>query len=176
MGRCIATCIPFEIKIEPYYHYEKYFADGFFDCFTETEKNFYHLKEDLFIANYKDFVLEFSDLIDKKMLLSYHRDSEGKLCHVFIEADDPLINQTTAEGFKDIFSRDNRNALIPFFEEQPPYFLSTTCSQCGDVWLFYSDGGKSYLESYDILRVAERFISKSMKNPLAKAVKFGLYG
>jgi hypothetical protein len=54
--------------------------------------------------------------------------------------------------------------------------FSITAAMYGDIWLFYSDGGKSYLESYDLLRVTEKLLGKCMKNPLAKAVKFGLYG
>jgi hypothetical protein len=176
MGRSIVACIPFVINTNKWYDKDKYFANGFFDCYTETEKNVYHLKEDLFIANYKDFVLEFSDLIDEQMMLRHYMDGKGQHCETFIEADDPLLNQTTVDGFKELFDRDKRNGLMPYFEEGYGNMFSTLGGECKDKWLFHNAGGKAFLETYGLFNTVERIIGKSMKNPLAKAVKFGLYG
>jgi len=47
---------------------------------------------------------------------------------------------------------------------------------CEQYWLFYSGSYKAYLEEYSTLSHFEKVLAKTMKNPLAKAIKFGIFG
>jgi hypothetical protein len=164
MGAGIAAVIPLIFRKDlPWVNdEERYFSKGFFDNFTPTGKEkVYAIKEDLLLGNYKTFLCEFYDLIDE----SIEQATE-------LTAHD-IPNATTPSEFKDVFSGDARNMQCPFVYYNT--FSAVGCF-CYDHWLFYNGSYKAYLESYATLRHLENILSKAMKNPLANAVKFGVFG
>jgi hypothetical protein len=68
-----------------------------------------------------------------------------------------------------------RNSSTPFIYPHWSTF-STLGGQCKEYWLFYSGSYKAYLEEYTTLEHLERILSKTMKNPLANTIKFGIFG
>ena len=73
------------------------------------------------------------------------------------------------------FSREQRNATIPFIDDIPGIF-SCVYYDHNIPYIFYSGSYKAYLEDYSTLNHMEKFLAKAMTNPLKEAVKFGIYG
>ena len=167
MGTGIMAAIPLVFKPFRQRNFEEdYFARGFFDNFaideTSVQKT-YIIKEDLLINNYKSFLSEFYELIGEdffkatKLTLDSIPDAKG------------------LDVFSEVFNGNNRNNCVPFIYDYQSMFSVLGC-QCEEYWLFYSGSYKAYLEEYSILLHFEKVLAKTMKNPLANAVKFGIFG
>lgn len=164
MGTGIAAAIPLVFtqysKYEPLK--ERYFAEGFVDNYNievENGKKYYCIKENLLIDNYKTFLLEFYDLIGEKSELT----------------ENMLIEAKNLIEFTDVYKGRNRNNRAPFIYTCSSSFGVLGC-ECEEYWLFYSGSSKAYLEVYATLLHFELILSKAMKNPLANATKFGIFG
>ena len=48
--------------------------------------------------------------------------------------------------------------------------------RCQSYWMFYMGSYKAILEEYATLLHFEKILAKAMNNPLARAVKFGIFG
>jgi hypothetical protein len=162
MGTGIAAAIPLEFTPDGRFGREhEYFTKNFFDNFvlTENEGNkVYTIKPELLVNNYKSFFKEFYDLIE---------DDTSEF--------DALPNAGNMDEFMDIFDKDKRNSGTPFIYSHWSTFSTLGC-RCSDYWLFYSGSYKAYLEVYSTLNHMEKMVSKAVKNPLANAVKFGIFG
>ena len=169
MGTGIAAAVP--LVFTPYEQWgseklvEKYFAQGFLDNFDVAESNskkLYTIKPELLLGNYSAFLEEFYDLIEE----DFHESTDLTFGHI------PSAN--SIEEFIKIFDGNNRNNQVPFMYN--PHFLSVRGCECRKYWLFYSGSYKAFLESYSTLVHFEKILAKAMTNPLANAVKFGIFG
>jgi len=145
----------------------KYFTAGFFDNYEVTEdggSKLYTVKSDLLLNNYKAFLTEFYDLIEE--------DARKKTGLFF----DELPSADTPTEFKEIFNGNQRNNRVPFIYTSPYMFSCLGGCVCEEFWLFYSGSHKAMLETYSTLLHMEKMLVKSMKSPLASAVKFGIFG
>ena len=174
MGTGIMAAVP--LVFEPHKSYgrqekleEKYFSKGFLSNFDveETESGIkYVIQKDLLLNNYKQFLLEFYDVIEEDF--KYKTD---------IDPDNiPVANKL--EEFENIFEDQTRNRQVPFIDEGSSRFsgFSVLGCACTKFWLFYSGSYKAYLEVYSTLIHCEKILAKAMSNPLANAVKFGIFG
>jgi len=167
MGQSIAAAIPLTFKPHNRFGIEtRDFSDGFFKSFDMTEQDgakIYTIKSDLLIQNYKSFLLEFYELIGVDLKERTKIDPES-----IPEAND-------IEEFISAFDGDVRNNRVPFIYDT--YIAFSTLGGITNLyWLFYSSGGKALLEEYSAFLHFERILSKTMQNPLAGVVKFGLFG
>ena len=64
---------------------------------------------------------------------------------------------------------------MPFIYDIPGMFSTLGC-ECQVYWLFYSGSYKAFLEEYTALMHFERVLARAMINPLASAIKFGIFG
>ena len=167
MGRGIIAAIP--IILTPYEYCqleEKYFAQGFLDNFNIeviNAKKYYTIKEDLLINNYKTFLTEFYDLIEEDFCERTHLTYDN------------LPDLKNLDEFNDFFSSDKREGWVPIIDHTSFGFDVVGC-ECEEYWLFYSGSYKADLEEYTTLLHFEKVLARAMKNPLANAVKFGIYG
>jgi len=170
MGTGIMAAVP--LLFEPYKSYgrqekikSEYFTKGFFENFNidENESGIsYVIKKDILFNNYKQFLLEFYDLIEMDFTN-------------YTELDIDIIPKiSNFDDFSEIFDKDKRNGLVPFIYYYYSTFQVLGC-QCKKYWLFYSGSYKAYLEVYNTLLHFEKILSKAMKNPLANAVRFGIF-
>jgi len=165
MGRGIAAAVPLTFGQGRRGLDEKIFVVGFLDCYnmTETEgKKLYTIKSEILLNNYKSFLEEFYDLIGEDF------QRETKLTF------DEVPNASNLEEFMDVFSKSSRGGWTPFTDYG--YSFSTIGCDCDDYWMFYSGSYKAELEEYCSLAHFEKILAKAMDNPLAKAVKFGMFG
>jgi len=162
MGTGIAAVIPIVLgpprsgwnrKID-----NKYFSPTFFECYDVNEDgSVYTIRHEMFLHNYQSFLTEFYDCIGE----DYDANS---------------IPQTSNfDEFRNIFDRDERNAGVPYIDLHWSMF-SMLGGVCEEYWKFYSGSYKAMLEEYSTLMHFERILAVAMKNPLAGAVKFGIYG
>ena len=164
MGRGIAAAIPLTFKPHSNFEFKKQnFTTGFFDNFILNKKsNIYKIKTDLILQNYKSFLLEFYELIEEDF------EECTKL------SPNAIPNATKLNEFLKVFSHDKRNGTIPFIYDHLAF--STLGGDSSLYWLFYDGSCKAFLEDYSSLMHFERILSKTMKNPLAGAIKFGIFG
>jgi hypothetical protein len=73
----------------------------------------------------------------------------------------------------DRFSKENHKGF-PYVQEGQ--FFSCAGCQCLEGFLFYRGSYKAILEEYTTLIHFEKILCHAMKNPLAHAVKFAMYG
>jgi len=166
MGTGIMAAIPIVFKpyerrtIDP-----RNFSKGFFNNYDDSNtdgKQIYTIKESLLINNYKTFLTEFYELIDE----DFYEEANTNI------ADLPDV--CDLEAFTKFFKGDNRNNRVPFMYGAS--FFSVLGCQCMQYWLFYGGSYKAILETYSTLVHFEKILAKSMKNPLANAIKFGIFG
>lgn len=55
------------------------------------------------------------------------------------------------------------------------YSVHTLGCECSEYFIFYMGSYKAILESYETLLHMEKILSKVMKNPLVKSVKFCIH-
>jgi len=167
MGTGIMAAIPLVFKAHERFGIDaKNFTTGFFDNYNVEEidgKKIYTIKEDLLIDNYRPFLVEFYDFIEEDI------QKATKL------APDAIPDTGSLEEFMEVFEGRNRNNRVPFTYPTPMMFSTLGCV-CEEYWLFYSGSYKAYLEVYSTLQHFERILAKAMKNPLANAIKFGIFG
>jgi len=160
MGTGINAVVPLKFSPEGYFGIkQQYFTKGFFDNFDVMENNgkmLYTIKQELLINNYKPFLAEFYDLIEENLDIN------------------TLTDANNLDEFMEIFDSKKRNST-PFIYSHASTFSTLGC-KCYDYWLFYNGSYKAHLEEYCTLMHLERVLAKSMKNPLANAVKFGIFG
>ena len=167
MGRGIEAAIP--IILTPYEYCqlkEKHFARGFLDNFNIeviNAKKYYTIKEDLLISNYKTFLAEFYDIIEEDF---------SEMTNLTY---DNLPDFKTLDEFNDFFNCDKREGCFPLIDHTSFGFDVVGC-ECEEYWSFYSGSYKAYLEVYTTLLHFEKILARAMKNPLANAVKFGIFG
>jgi len=132
------------------------FAPDFFECYdVSKDGRVYTIKHEILLNNYKSFLTEFYDLIGEERNISE-------------------ISQVDSYGkFGEAFDRDARNASVPFIDCTG---FSMLGGNCKEYWMFYSGSYKAFLEEYSTLTHFERILANTMKNPLASAIKFGIYG
>jgi len=174
MGTGIMAAVP--LVFEPHKSYGKqdklekrYFSKEFFSNFDfeETESGVnYFIKKDLLLTNYKQFLLEFYDVIEEDF--KYETDIDPE--------EIPIANNF--EEFENIFEAMRRNRQVPFIDNGIPRFsgFEVVGCECTKYWLFYDGSYKAYLEVYSTLLHFEKILVKAMNNPLANAVKFGIFG
>ena len=167
MGTGIDAAIPLSFrKIDSYRNEDKYFTEGFFDNYDIVESNgekIYTIKTDLLLSNFLPFLIEFYNLIEEDLLIYAKLDQYD------------VSNVSSLESFVKAFSFSDRNGRVPFIYKTPSMFSTLGC-ECEEYWLFYSGSYKAFLETYETLMHFEKILAKSMKNPLAKAIKFGIFG
>jgi len=165
MGTGIAAAIP--IVFKPYNGRElneSYFPKGFLDNFnvkkSKGEKT-YSIKADLLINNYKPFLVEFYNLIEEDFFESTQL--------IF----DNIPDANNLDEFLEAFNR--KDGMPPCIETHYGFFSVSGC-RCQPYWLFYMGSYKAILEEYATLLHFEKILAKAMNNPLARAVKFGIFG
>ena len=167
MGTGINAAIPIILKAHKGHPLNPdYFTQGFFGNYSiEGTHNdqAYVIKQDILINNYKPFLTEFYELIEEDFTemtnLTYNTIPKANNLDEFFKS----------------FSGKNRNNRAPFIYDIPEMF-SILGGYCEQYWLFYSGSYKAYLEEYSTLSHFEKVLAKTMKNPLAKAIKFGIFG
>ena len=84
---------------------------------------------------------------------------------------------STFDEFEDYFSRNNQNRKSgsPFLYGQFIAF-SFLGGQSSYYWHFYNGSYKAYIEVYSTFRHFESILQRTMKNPLAHVLKFGIFG
>jgi len=167
MGTGIMAAIPLIFSTHDRFGLDKKdFTINFFDSYDVSDtdgKKVYTIKTDLLLNNYKPFLAEFYDLIEEDF------QEETNL------APDAIPDASNLDEFIEAFGGRNRNNRVPFTYPTPMMFSTLGCV-CEEYWLFYSGSYKAYLEVYCTLSHFERILSKTMKNPLANAIKFGIFG
>lgn len=164
MGQGIAAAIPLTFKPHDRFRADNFTA-GFFDNFDlkDADAKIYTIKQDLLLQNYKPFLLEFYDLIEEDF------EERTKI------APDTIPDAATLDEFIQAFDGRERNNRVPFIYDQ--YIAFNTLGGVSSLyWLFYSGSYKAIIEVYSSFLHFERILAKTMKNPLASAVKFGLFG
>jgi len=149
MGTGISAAIPFKlVKHNKFIINEKDFSSGFFDNYDVDD-------------------------VDSRKIYSIKIEED------FYETtglrDDDIQEINCFDYFVEIFNADYRNHKIPFIYEHSGMFSVIGC-ECYEYWLFYSGSYKAYLETYCTLTHMEKILSKTMLNPLAKSIKFGIFG
>ena len=159
MGTGIAAAIP--ILIKPRMDYGgNYFSTTFFSHYSELDAGgVFIINENFFLENYTTFLDEFYDLIGKED--EFVKNKLPKVC--------------TFEEFTEVFDRRARNGRSPFVCDELGLF-SFSGGVSSLFWHFYSGSYKALLEEYSSLLHFEKILQKSMKNPLANVVKYGLFG
>jgi len=145
---------------------EKDFPAGFFGNYIaeeKGEKQIYTIKQDLLLNNYKSFLAEFYELIEEDF------EKYTKLTFGSIPDASSLVE------FIEVFNGNNRGNRVPFEYGFATMFSTIGC-RCDEYWLFYSGSYKALLEEYTTLAHFEKILAKAMSNPLAKSVKFGIFG
>ena len=168
MGTGIMAAIPIVFKPNDRFGInEKNFTTGYFDNFDVAEndgKKIYTIRKDILLKNYKLFLTEFYNLIEEDF------QEETSI------APEVIPNANSLDEFMEAFSSNNRNNRVPFIYETPFMFSVLGGCVCEEYWLFYSGSYKAVLEEYSTLLHFEKIVAKSMSNPLANAIKFGIFG
>ena len=142
---------------------EKNFTHGFFNNYNVEEdgKKYYTIKKELLLNNYKSFLIEFYNLIGEDIINEFELDD--------------IPEMDTLDEFEKVFDKKFRNnSTLLIYKE--PYAFSVLGCLCIHYWIFYSGSYKAYLEEYTTLAHFESVLAKTMKNPLANAIKFGIFG
>ena len=167
MGRGIMAAIPIVIKPPKRDVFEeRYFTQGFFDNYEDYEEDgekALMIKESLLIDNYRPFLSEFNELI------GLMTSEEARL------ASAALPDAKNLDEFAEAFTQENRDYKMPHIDSSSFAFSVLGC-RCEQYWLFYNGSYKAILEEYKTLLHFERVLAKAMANPLANAVKFGIFG
>jgi len=162
MGTGITAVIPLSFQVDD----KNYFAKGFFDNFNmKNPRSGSHcvINDGILLKNYRLFLIEFYQLIE-----------EDIKCATMLAPDEiPLANNL--DEFYAGFDRNKRGGYVPHIKEER-YGFSTLGCKIDAYWMFYIGSYKAILEVYCTLTHFERILSKAMKNPLAKSVKFGIFG
>jgi hypothetical protein len=159
MGTGIAAAIPIALKKSRYYEPSE-FSEKFWDGYIlDSSSQIYRIKEELLVDNYQPFLKEFYDLIGEP------EDLMGRAVPAVVNFND----------FSAVFDGGQRNMKMPFIDYSTIGF-SFLGGESSFYWLFYSGSYKAYLETYKTLLHFERILSKTMKNPLANFIKFGIFG
>ena len=159
MGTGIAAAIPIVIKPREFTGKE-YFSNQFFTHFDkENEGGIYTIKIDFLLEHYFQFLKEFYELIGETEKLE--------------RMEVPIL--ITFEEFEKYFSFSNRNGKSIFIYNQHIAF-SFSGGQSSYYWHFYSGSYKAIVEVYSTFLHFERILQKTMKNPLAQVLKFGIFG
>ena len=162
MGTGIAAAIP--LIWEPYKRWgvegveKNDFSPAFFDNYDIDETgDIYTIKHEVLLNNYKSFFVEFYDWIGEP-------------------TDADLPKAESLQDFCDVFNIKARNGRnVPFFDKHGSYF-SMLGGLCQEHWMFYFGSYKALVEVYSTFLHFERILARAMENPLAGAVKFGLFG
>ena len=143
---------------------EKNFTQGFFNNYNVEEEDgrkYYTIKKELLLNNYKSFLIEFYNLISEDIINEFELDN--------------IPEMDTLDEFEKVFDKKTRkNSELLIYKE--PYAFSVIGCRCIEYWIFYSGSYKAYLEEYTTLAHFESVLAKTMKNPLANAIKFGIFG
>jgi hypothetical protein len=170
MGRAIGAVVPIEFNVKGYHYYGKKKVDeafhnrllDFYDIVKEsTEDDWeasFKIKEDILIKNYRDFLLEFYDLIGE----DFYKKSE-------IPRESEKLYLNDINSFYDVFSKYDV-ACIPRMRDG--YYASVCGCNCTKSWCFYMGSYKAWVEVYTTFMHFERILAKTMENPLAKITKF----
>ena len=159
MGRGISASIPLIIQPRTD-NGEKYFSDSFFQYYNKSDDNgIFTIKENLLLENYSSFLAEFYEIIGEQSKLESLN----------------VPDVSTFEEFEVAFTHRNRNGRCPFLYEHSGHF-SFLGGESSYYWNFYSACYDAYVEVYSIFLHFERILQKTIKNPLADLIKFGLFG
>jgi hypothetical protein len=178
MGVGIGAVVPLKVSIKSWDFDNnmnnlkiRYFHNDFFSFFNgEKRDNGYDgyyvftIKSDFLLANYKDFLCEFYQLIGEDL---FERTK--------ISSEDDILKLKEIDSFIAAFNQDARGDDIPYICSSLG-MVSTLGCKCLESWLFYFGSYKACLEVYTTFIHFERILVKAMKNPLAKIVKFCEYG
>jgi hypothetical protein len=168
MSQIIAAAVPLIISPDRWSRNtkfdEKYLVPGFLDNYSAQEagSTILRINEDLLLRNYKDFLDEFYGFIGESLVKCTGMDNYQ------------VPEANTLDEFREAFD-EMRSGRVPIIYERPSTFSTLGC-QCDAYWIFYMGSSDAYLEDYSTLRHLENILAKAMKNPLAKAVKFGMFG
>jgi hypothetical protein len=145
---------------------DKRFHKEFFNFFNRKKTGndyVFTVKNDFLLANYKDFLCEFYQLI------------EEDLCErAKITMESELLKIKDMDSFRSAFEHYARNGHIPDICSSRGMVSVLGCN-CIESRVFYFGSYKAYLEEYTTFTHFERILVKAMKNPLAKIVKFCEY-
>jgi len=187
MGAGIAAAIPLVFK--PYEDdcfngpKAEYFSHGFLENYTveekegdskriramrdgsveKTKERIYSIKNDLLIDNYRHFLTEFYALMDEDLYEQTGMTS------------DSIPDVKVIDDFKKIFGEKESGRLLPFIYRGSWAFSVLGC-RCEEYWIFYTGSYKAYLEEYSTFLHFEKILAKTINNPLANAIKFGIFG
>ena len=187
MGTGIAAAIPLVLRPHEHSFYGEIeaqnFSHGFIDNYTveererngkwiqynkdgsdeESKEKVYSIKNDLLIANYRSFLTEFYDLID----VDLHDQTRMAL--------DDIPDVLDVDDFKKVFGKENVQLRLPFVFNNSMAFSVLGCC-CDEYWVFYIGSYRAILEEYCTLLHFEKVLAKAMSNPLANAIKLGIFG
>jgi hypothetical protein len=174
MGVGIGAVVPLKLSINSW-DFDKninslktrYFHNDFFNFFNHKKKDdnyVFTIKNDLLLANYKDFLCEFYQLIGEDLFECTK-----------ISPEDDLLKLKDMDSFIAAFDHRARGGYAPDICNLREMVSVLGCA-CLESWLFYFGSYKAYLEVYKTFMHFERILVKAMENPLAKIVKFCEYG
>ena len=163
MGVRISAAVPLKFRNIGFSMLEVDFAKSFmnnYDTNYYSGERIYSIKTDVLFDNYKDFLYEFYELIGEDV-------SEDS----WLSSISPSINNI--EDFKTEFSFEN-STDAPYVDDSR-YFFTEGC-ECLEYWVFYNGSFKVMLEDESTLFHFEKVLTKIMKNPLGRSIKFGMEG
>lgn len=164
MGVGIAGIIPLAFTVKPCNKED--LEEEFLDCYVYDEnQEVYFIKMDFLMNNFKHFSLEF-----KKTLKTSDTEFDVDWEKFDLLDFDNCNFQVLEEFFK-----VNKKGYRPSFEHGR-YGISVLNIEVYRYLLIYFGSYKAYLEEYSTLQDMEFLTTKAIENPLAKVVKYGMYG
>jgi hypothetical protein len=154
---------------------EKFIAHApadFFDFYTEhyrmgtwktklREYLYYDIKPELLIPNFKDFFLDFHEIIGVEKY-----DLEGS--EKFNEDYDAIVASNDMNKFMAYFNDDTGYAPVEISEFEALYITEAR------GLLVYQGSYKALLEEWSTLKHLERLLWGAMEHPLAKVMRIGM--
>ena len=163
MGMGISAAVPLQFRNVGFSMLEVDFAKSFIDNYDinyYSGERIYSIKKEVLFNNYKDFIYEFYELI-------------GEDVNRVTRLSDISPNINNIEDFKTEFGFAN-STCVPYVDNSR-YFFTEDCD-CLEYWVFYNGSFKIILEDEDTLSHFEKVLTKTMKNPLGRSIKFGMEG
>ena len=143
----------------------------FFDFYNENQvdnenggkETYYTVKSEILLPNFKDFFIEFQNLIGNADEIGVRNGLEK-----FNEDYDKIVASGNIDDFLKYFD-DHRDPPVLF-----EYFSTAYINTNRQDLLVYQGSYKAFLEEWSTLGHMEYLLRAAMKNPLAKIMKFGL--
>lgn len=173
MGRGIVGVIPIAFEVD---RWDKdRLDDSFLECYQyDEEHNEYRIKIDFLVGNFKDFFMAFHETIHA----TWNEESFDWNNEFWEAFDLRMADGYDEAAFFELFE-ENRTGIVPMYNTNHPRLGSPLTVMYVGVKrfiMFYNGSYKAWLEEYTTFTHMERMTAKAIKNPLVKAVKYGIHG